>query len=194
MPDPDQRLELDAATLAAELDLRWPGATGSGRAATDETHRLALLHPDYDGFLSLEVTARAELDGVFVVPEAALSRVVTAHHRTGPLARGQRLPIDLELHPGNVPPRGTTGLLELVDASGAALAPPVRLTLATDPTLECELAGAVDGPFPDQATFEAAVLDLLEARETTRHLARRVRALAAGAADPGVRRRWWRRR
>ena len=186
--------EFDAATLRAELDARWPDAEGTRRATTDETHRLALLHPEYDGFLALHVTARADLDGVFVVPSAELASVVTSHHRTGPLARGQVLPIDLELHPGNVGRRGTSGTLSLVDASGEAIAEHVTLTLATDPALDCVLAGAVDGPFDDRATFEQAVAELLEGRGRARRLAERIEALADGREDPGWSRVPWRRR
>ena len=186
-------IELDAATLREELDARWPDAEGAARASTDETHRLVLLHPEYDGFVSLHVTARADLDGVFVVPDPDLVDVVTAHHRTGPLARGQQLPIDLELHPGKVREPASSGLLELVDAEGEPVAPPVRLTLATDPALDCVLAGAVDGPFEDAGTFEQAVADLRERRGQARRLAARVEALADGKADPGWSRLPWRR-
>lgn len=193
MADDDHGAALDAATLAAELDARWPGAVGRGRAVTDETHRLALLHPGYDGFLSLEVTARADIDGVFVLPDRPLDRVVTAHHRTGPLARGQQLPIDLELHPGNVASPATSGLLDLVDSEGDPVAPTVRLTLATDPSLGCELAGAVDGPFPAADGFEQAVRELVEGRGSARRLARRICVLQAGGPDPGWSRLPWRR-
>lgn len=186
-------LVLEAAALRAELDLRWPGAIGDARATTDESHRLVLLHPQFDGFVSLEVTARADLSGVFVVPDRALARVVTAHHRTGPLERGQQLPIDLELHPGAVASPATSGVLELVDADRVPVAPPVRLTLATDTSLDCVLAGAVDGPFPDVDSFELAVAELIAARGAARRLARRIEALQRGDADPGWSRLPWRR-
>lgn len=186
-------LELDAATLRAELDERWRDAAAANRASTDETHRLVLLHPLYDGFVSLHVTARCDLDAVFVVPDEDLVDVVTAHHRTGPLLRGQELPIDLELHPGKVRAPATVGLLELVDAEGEAIAPPVRLTLATDPSFDCVLAGAVDGPFEDIDAFERAVADLAERRGTAKRLGRRIEALQAGREDPGWSRMPWRR-
>ncbi len=186
-------LQLDAATLRAELDLRWPDATGSQRADVDERHRLVLLHPEYDGFVTLEVTARTDLDGVFVLPSTELHGVLTSHHRTGPLLRGQQLPIDLELHPGRIPPSGLTGVLQLVDVGGTTIAPDVRVTLATDRVLECVLAGEVDGPFPTTDAFEQAVADLLAGRAGPRTLARRIEALADGGTDPGVSRLPWRR-
>jgi hypothetical protein len=184
---------LDAETLRARLDERWPDAVGARRASTDETHRLVLLHPEYDGFVSLHVTARADLDGVFVVPDPDLVDIVTSHHRTGPLARGQELPIDLELHPGKVREPASSGLLELVDASGDPVAPPVRLTLATDPALDCVLAGTVDGPFGDDAAFAQAVDELRAGRGSARRLAQRVEALHDGREDPGWSRLPWRR-
>ena len=188
-----ERLELEAATLRAVLDERWPDASGAGRASTDEAHRLVLLNDQYDGFVSLHVTARADLDGVFVVPDADLAAVVTAHHRTGPLARGQELSIDLELHPGKVREPATSGLLELVDTAGEPIATPVRLTLATDPSLDCVLAGAVDGPFGDADAFERAVDDLRAGRGRPRRLAQRIDALAERGTDPGWSRLPWRR-
>ncbi len=191
MPKPDP--EFDAATLRAELDARWPDATGANRATTDETHRLALLHSEYDGFLTLHVTARADLDGVFVVPSPELATVVTSHHRIGPLERGQELPIDLELHPGHVREPGMSGTISLVDASGEQVAEDVRLTLATDDALDCVLAGAIDGPFPDDAALEAAVADLVAGRGTARRLAQRIDALLEGRDDPGWSRLPWRR-
>lgn len=183
------------ATLRAELDLRWPHAEGSRRASVDERHRLVLLHPEFDGFVTLEVTARTDLDGVFILPSPELARVVTSHHRTGPLARGQLLPIDIELHPGNIGRPASDGTLRLVDVDGVDVADPVRLTLSTDRTLDCVLAGRDDGPFADTASFEAAVDDLLSGAGQARRLAARVEALHAGAPDPGWGRRLpWRRR
>ncbi|MCW2925653.1 MAG: hypothetical protein JWM98_3057 [Thermoleophilia bacterium] len=171
-------MTLDAAELEARLAARWPGATGEGRARTDETHRLVLCHPEYDGFVTLEVTARADLDGVFVVPDPALVDQLTAHHRTGPLERGQTLPIDLELHPGKVRAPVSSGLLELVDVEGEPVAPPVRVTLATHTSLDCVLAGAVDGPYADAPEFEATVADLAGGRLRPRRLARRIERMA----------------
>lgn len=191
VPTPDP--EFDAATLRAELDQRWPDATDASRATTDETHRLALLHPEYDGFLTLHVTARTDLDGVFVVPSPELANVVTSHHRIGPLDRGQELPIDLELHPGHVRAPATNGTITLVDASGERIAPEFRLTLATDRSLACVLAGAIDGPFPDVDAFRTAVADLLAGRGGPRRLAYRIEALLDDREDPGWSRLPWRR-
>lgn len=187
------RVQSAADALRAELDSRWPHATGTRRASTDETHRLALVHPEYDGFLSLHATARCDLDGLFVMPDESLATVVTAHHRTGPLAREQVLPIDLELHPGRIREPATSGTLELVDPAGDPVAPPLRLTLATHPSLGCELAGAHDGPFADAPSFETAIADLLAGRGSVRRLARRLAALEAGHDDPGWSRLPWRR-
>ena len=190
MSDP---VEDDADTLRAILDERWPNAAGANRATTDETHRVVLLHPEYDGFVSLHVTARADLDGVFVVPDPELVDIVTSHHRTGPVARGQELPIDLELHPGKVREPASSGLVELVDASGEPVAPPVRLTLAADPSLDCVLAGAIDGPFADADELDRVVEELRAGRGSTKRLAQRIDALHDGRDDPGWSRLPWRR-
>jgi len=179
--------------LRAELDSRWPGASGEGRATTDERHRLVLVHPDYDGFITLEVTARADIDRVVLVPDEALEGLVTAHHRTDPLARGQVLPIDLELHPGNVDSPTSDGLLALRDGNGDPIAPSVRLTFATDPTLDCVLAGAVDGPWGEPAQFLRIVHELQAGRGSARRLARRIEVIAGGKTDPGWSRLPWRR-
>jgi hypothetical protein len=143
--------------------------------------------------LSIPLTARADFDGVFVVPDEQLVDIVTSHHRTGPLARGQELPIDLELHPGKVREPASSGVLELVDARGEAVAPPVRLTLATDTSLTCTLAGAQDGPFDEPAAFEQAVEELRAGRGSARRLAQRVEALHDDRSDPGWSRLPWRR-
>ena len=177
---------VDAESLEAVLAARWPDATGANRASTDETHRLALLHPLYDGFLSIEVTARCDLDGVFVIPDEPLVDVVTSHHRTGPLERGQVLPIDLELHPGKVREPASTGLLEFVDAEGEPVAPAVRLTIATDFKLGCELAGLTDGPLPP-AEFEQHAAALASGSTSAKRVARAIQRAN------GERVRWWRR-
>lgn len=192
--DARHTVDLDAATLRATLDERWPDATGDRRVEPDETHRLVLLHPLYDGFVTLDLLARTDLDHVQVEPDETLERIVTAHHRIGRIARGQHLPIDLELHPRAIGTRPVTGLLHLRDAQGEALAPAVRITLATDFTLDCVLAGAVDGPFETPAAFEQAVDELLAAAGGPRRLARRIEALEAGRRDPGWSRLPWGRR
>lgn len=189
----ERDLQLDAATLRQELDARWPDAVGAARACTDETHRLVLLHPQYDGFVSLHVTARCDLDGVFVMPDEELAAVITSHHRTGLLARGQVLPIDLELHPGKIREPVSSGTLAIVDVDGEPVAPAVRFTLSTDPALDCVLAGAIDGPFRSREAFEQAVDDLRERRGGARRLARRIEALTNGGDDPGWSRLPWRR-
>jgi len=178
-----------AASLEAELAARWPGAEGQHRAITDETHRLVLLHPLYDGFVSLEVTARCDLDGVFVVPDVDLVDIITSHHRTGPVERGQTLPIDLELHPRNVRSPASTGLLELVDASGDPIATPVRITLATSFKVECELAGGDEGTFGEPAVFEQHARALVDGRTSPTRLARGIRRVQAGRRWPT----WWMR-
>ena len=184
---------LNVATLRAVLDERFTDAVDDHRASTDEAHRLVLLHPEYDGFVTLHVTARADVDGVFVLPSAELAGVVTSHHRVGPLMRGQVLPIDLELHPGRIASPATSGVLSLVDASGEPVAPDVRITLATDPSLDCVLAGTIDGPFDRAETFEEAVDELRAGRGSAKRLARRIEALADGREDPGWSRMPWRR-
>jgi hypothetical protein len=193
MADADR--QLDSATLREELDLRWPEATGAARASTDETHRVVLCHPEYDGFVSLAIELRADVDDVGIEPDAVLDAVVTAHHRTGPMYRGQELPVDLELHPGNAARTGTTGLLRIVDGAGVDIAPNVRLTIATDESLDCVLAGEVDGPFEEPGALDAALEQLADGRSPARDLARRTELVREGRPDPGPagRLRWWRR-
>lgn len=165
------------------------------RATVDERHRLVLLHPEFDGFVTLEVRARTDLDGVFVLPSPQLARVVTSHHRTGPLARGQVLPIDVELHPGNVARPASDGTLRLVDVEGEDVVEPVRMTLASDRALDCVLAGRDEGPFADGHEFDTAVEELLRGRGHARRLATRIQRLQADLPDPGWGRRlpWTRR-
>ncbi|MCW2955977.1 MAG: hypothetical protein JWO69_846 [Thermoleophilia bacterium] len=139
------------------------------------------------------MTARIDLDDVQVEVDATLQRLVTAHHQVGPLRRGQERPVDLELHPGTIPGAGVSGMLRVVGTDGMDVAPPVRLTLATDPRLDCTLAGAVDGPWPP-AEFDVAVGELLAGTGGPRRLARRVDALVAGEPDPGWSRMPWGRR
>ncbi|MCW2962441.1 MAG: hypothetical protein JWM25_1552 [Thermoleophilia bacterium] len=175
----------DAATVW------WYAAPiGGARAATDETHRLALLHPRYDGFISLQVTARTDLSDFSIVADSTLAPLLTSHHLTGSLRRGQSRAVDLELHPGAIPAGGADGLLRIVDATGTAIAPPVRVTLATDPALECTLAGAVDGPWPADA-FAPIIDELLAGVGGPRRLARRIAAVERGHDDPGWSRMPW---
>ena len=103
------------------------------------------------------------------------------------------LPIDLELHPGLVRAPASHGLVAIVDGTGAALAPPVRVTIATDRSLDCVLAGQIDGPFDQADEFERVVAELRAGRGSAKRLARRVEALVEGGTDPGWSRMPWRR-
>lgn len=183
-----------AIDLRAVLDrlAPAPSGAGTGRAATDETHRLVLVHPEYDGFVTLEVRAACDLADVRVIPDDALDRYVTAHHVVGPLRSGQRRPVDLELHVVAVPGGRVSGALHVVDASdGSDAAPSVRLTIGTDRRLDCVLAGAVDGPWNDPAEFEDAVDSLVHGRVGARKLAQVVQS--AGRSRRGLVARLWRR-
>jgi len=161
------------------------------RALTDETHRLALVHPEYDGFLTLEITARTDLGQVRIVPDHTLAGCITAQHALGSLGRGQVRPVDLELHPGAIPELGVSGWIHLCDDEGDDLAPPMRLSLATDPSLDCVLAGAKDGPWDDPSELDTVVDELLAGRPA-RRLARRIETMLEGNEDPGwSRRRLW---
>lgn len=189
---PSQRL-VDEALSAYVDEVRGPLRTGTDRARVDERHRLALLHPEYDGFLVMYVTALADLDDVRIQPDETLMRVFTPHHAIGPLVRGQDRPIDLELHPGAIGGGPISGLIRIVDGASEEVAPPLRVTLATHRQLACTIAGAVDGPWP-AAHFEQVVDELLEHGHDPAALARRIERVEAGRPDPGwPRRRWWRR-
>lgn len=187
----DSRAQALATVLARHVTA--PLRSGPDRASTDETHRLALVHPEYDGFITVELRAHCDLADLRIVVGPELDAVLTAHHKTGPLADGQVRPVDLELHPGSIEQPATSGLLFIVDESGADAAPPMRVTLASDRTFECQLAGAVDGPWSEADAFEHAVADLRAGRGNARRLSRRVALVAAGATDPGWSRRPWRR-
>jgi len=191
MSSPRTRARALASRLASAVTP--PPPTGAARATTDESHRLALVHPAYDGFITLELRAQTDLADLRVVVGAALDRVLTAHHRTGAIAAGQVRPVDLELHPGSIERPTTSGVLHIVDEHGDDAAPPVRITLASDRTFACQLAGALDGPWSDEADFEQAVEDLRAGRGDARRLSRRISVVFAGSPDPGWSRLPWRR-
>ncbi|MCW2950164.1 MAG: hypothetical protein JWN41_1177 [Thermoleophilia bacterium] len=178
---------------ALERHTSQPARHGTARATTDETHRVALLHPEYDGFITVELRAQCDLDDLRIELDADLDRVLTAHHKTGPIGAGQLRPVDLELHPGSIAAPATSGTARVVDGRGEAAAPPIRITLATDRTLDCQLAGAVDGPWADPELFEQAAADLCAGRGSARRLARRIERVSAGATDPGWSPLPWRR-
>jgi hypothetical protein len=170
-----------AIDLPTVLERLAPAPTGAGvgRATTDETHRLVLVHPEYDGFVTLEVRALTDLADVRVLPGETLDRYVTAHHVVGPLRAGQRRPVDLELHVVAVAGGRVSGALRVVDATdGSDVAPPVRLTIGTDRRLDCVLAGAVDGPWSAPSDFEDAVDSLVHGRVGARKLAQLVERTA----------------
>ncbi len=175
---------LDGERTAADI---WtaPAPRGEHRAVADERHRLALFHPRYDGFLTLTIRARCDLDDIRLVPDASLARVVTAHHRIGLLARGQERPIDLELHPGAVPRSGSHGEIAVVDAEGIPVCPAVVFTLAVTERTDCLVAGELEGPWP-VGEFQAICAAV---RRSHRGVARAVRQLAA--TDPEHRRSRW---
>lgn len=188
----DSRAQALATTLAQHLSA--PPRSGQQRVSIDETHRVALVHPEYDGFITMELQAQCDLADVRVVVGPELDAVLTAHHKTGPLMMGQARPVDLELHPGSIEAPATSGLVRIVDELGVDAAPALRVTLATDRSLECQLAGAIDGPWEDPAEFERAAADLCAGHGGARALARRITLVANGQPDPGWSRLPWRRR
>lgn len=192
---PTERRVADALRVHVDAARGTTPPLGIDRASLDERHRLALVHPQYDGFLVLHVTAHADLDDVRVHPDEALARVLTPHHAVGPLHREQTRSVDLELHPRAIGREPVSGLIHVVDGSGAAVCAALRCTLAADPSVECTLAGAVDGPWSDPDEFEQVVRELLDGTGSARALDRRIGRVAAGRPDPGwPARTWWRRR
>jgi hypothetical protein len=185
-----------ADALRIHVDaVRGPEPAGSDRARLDERHRVALLHPEYDGFLVLHVTALGDLDDVRIRPDDQLARVFTPHHVIGPLRRGQVRSVDLEIHPkalGENPGR-VTGLLHIVDGNDAAICPALRMTLGTDRSLECTLAGRIDGPWSDGDQFDAIAREFIDGAGDAQSFARRITLVEAGKADPGWprKRRWF---
>lgn len=193
MSESSRRHVADALRIHVEA-VRGPERMGSDRARLDERHRVALLHPEYDGFLVLHVTALADLDDVRIRPDAELARVFTAHHLVGPLRRGQVRSIDLEIHPKAIgDERRVSGLLHVVDGEDAAICAAMRCTLATDRTLECTLAGRIDGPWTDGDEFDAIAREFADGQGDPRSFVRRIDAVEAGKADPGwpKRRKWF---
>lgn len=191
---PTQRRVDDALRIHVDA-LRGDAPLGTDRARLDERHRVALLHPEYDGFIVLHVTALADLDDVRIRPDDTLDRIFTAHHLIGPLRRGQTRSVDLELHPLAIGDRRVSGLIHVVDGSDAAICPSLRCTLATDRALTCTLAGSVDGPWDDPDEFEQVTREFLDGSGTVTDLDRRITRVEAGRPDPGwpTSRRWWRR-
>ena len=192
----ESSLPIDGLELEASGDgfATYRVPLGSDRAITDERHRVALVHPEYDGFLTLSVRACVDLYHVRVVPDEALADCITPQHAIAPLGRGQTRPIDLELHPGAIVAQLTSGVLRIVDEHDADVAPAVRITLGTDASLDCVLAGTCDGPWQDPAALEQAVADVVDGRGSVKRLAKRIEALHKDHDDPGWGRRLWGRR
>ena len=124
---------------------RYHAPAGTRRAHFDEEHLLAIMHPQYDGFVVATLLAHGPLLTPTIVASEALAAVITPHHRLGPLGRGQVRPIDLELHPGVIPPTGITGVLE-VHEDGQPTGVTMHMTVATTPGIDCVLAGRTEGP------------------------------------------------
>lgn len=166
------------------------GTTASGidRITLDESHRVALLHPQYDGFIVIHAAAQTDIADLRFVIDEELANVITPQHAIGPLFRGQVRPIDLELHPGAIPlDQAITGLIHIVDDRGVACSPAMRLTLAVDATLDCVLAGSIDGPWVNSSEFERAAKELVDGVGDAKAFARRISALERGRPDPGWR-------
>ena len=185
---PDATLEAALARHATA-----PLLSGERRASTDESHRVALMHPLYDGFITVELVAHCDLTDLRLVASPELDHVVTPHHKVGAIGAGQRRPVDVELHPGAIPALGVSGWLRVVDEAGQDAAPPMRLTLATHGSLDCVLAGHEEGPWAAPETLDGIVDELLAGRGGAKRLAARIDAVARGAADPGWSRVPWRR-
>lgn len=208
--DLESLLELPATgpPLVAVADLRVPGwvpeiAVQSGphifhvyrrpgveSAVTfDETEQLAVVHPQYDGFLVAHVAAHVDVAELRIVADGKLASVVTAHHLEGPLLRGQVRAVDLELHPGVIAERGVTGSVAAYDGE-QALGRALTLTLATSAGVECLLAGRQAGPLPEERFVE--LVGLVQRGEIdARGLARAINQTDGDAPRAGWRR--WRR-
>lgn len=164
--------------------------TGAFRATFDETDQLAICHPLYDGFLVTRLSLQCDLAGLEIRPSTSLHTCITPHHTPGPLAAGQDHPIDLELHPGNIPSAGVRGMLHAIDpATDSDVCQPMTIVLASSPAVDCVLAGRVDGPLsPDD--FDEVITTLHGDRPRIARIARRI---SAAEQPTSTWRRWLRR-
>jgi hypothetical protein len=160
------------------------------RRAVDERHRLAIAHPDWEGFLVAELTAPSDIERLDVVVDATLQDVIVAHHRAGPIFAGQVVPVDLEVDFALVRTRAAgaaiSGTMHFRDATNTTreLCEPMRLTLACCRFRGCEIAGIDDGPIEPE-DHEALCAALIGGSMTPDAAARRIRR----AEQPN--RRWW---
>lgn len=164
--------------------------TGAFRASFDETDQLAICHPLYDGFLVTRLSMQCDLDGLEIRPSTSLRTCITPHHTPGAIAAGQDHPIDLELHPGNIPATGAFGTLHAIDPeTDSDVCRPMTIVLASSAAVDCVLAGRVDGPLASE-DFDEVITALRGDRPRIARIARRITAAEQPTSSW---RRWLRR-
>ncbi len=164
--------------------VNWSGvlAQGARRCSVDESHMVAFVHPRFDGFVSVQLTAHVQVDDICVVIDESLSRIVTPHHRVSGsllplLGRGRQLPIDIEIHSHLVPEAGVSGRLEFNDASGARVSNGLTLTLASCRHCECIVVGESMGPWSEATDFRSEIVSALQSPRRMRRLVRKLKKM-----------------
>ena len=140
-----------AESLSDALRARCLGVdelAAAGRCWFDETHRVAVVNPRWDGFLVASYLAPCDIEQLRIVCDESLASSVTAHLLNSNMRRGQVRPIDLELHPGTLPRRGVTGGITAYDGLTKLDGTPLRLTLFPSRAVTCSVAGNIEGPLP----------------------------------------------
>ncbi|MBC7643920.1 MAG: hypothetical protein H7123_02260 [Thermoleophilia bacterium] len=139
---------LPDALRARTLGVIYPNIDERGHCWFDETHRVAVVNPRWDGFLVASFIALQDIVQLRIVPDEALTSSITVHTLNAPLRRGQIRPVDLELHPGTLPRRGVTGYIEAFDGLTRVASVPLRVTLFPSRSVTCSVAGVLEGPLP----------------------------------------------
>lgn len=114
------------------------------QCAFDEPFMVAVCHPQYDGFLTTSIRSPFTVGDLKIAASPEIAPYVDAHYARGALYASQRRPIDIELHPGNIPRRGVQGKLRVIDGQRDVSAT-MTLTLASVAAVECEVAEYEDG-------------------------------------------------
>lgn len=150
----------------------------------EERLRVAVVHPQFDGFLVTGLHARRDIGVLGVHCTGTDTRSITVHHAPGPLWRGQWRPLDLELHPGVLPRRGAVEVQIQAYDGEHPVGQPLRVVLAGSSTINLVQAGTGDEG-ADPAALHALATALLDDRMSTRRAAR---ALHGGRSATTARR------
>ena len=178
---------LPEALRARTLGVAYPNL--EAQCWFDETHRVAVVNPRWDGFLVASFVALHDIVQLRIVPDHALASSITVHTLNAPLRRGQIRPVDLELHPGTLPRRGVTGFVEAYDGLTRLPSKALRVTLFPSRAVTCSVAGEIEGPLPAHK-LERAVARIRSGWYPAARLASQIeRAERTTGTTPGE--PWW---